>query len=183
MLSAVQPIFEEYATRTRPIVGVLMSPAPCRPVTVVMEMRKNSVRGPPAQGSGRAEVEYLFELFHADQFRGTTTELVNVVDLEGNPFSNPTAPPGPCFMPEYRNPQILQGASANRKASRIFDEGMAARKHSEEYTETTVVLATVLFLVALSPRFRSRRVRFALLLLTGGLAVYALATIVTFPRL
>ena len=86
-------------------------------------------------------------------------------------------------MPEYRNPQILQGASANRKASRIFDEGMAARKHSEEYTETTVVLATVLFLVALSPRFRSRRVRFALLLLTGGLAVYALATIVTFPRL
>ena len=73
MLSAVQPIFEEYATRTRPIVGVLevMSPAPCRPVTVVMEMRKNSVRGPPAQGSGRAEVEYLFELFHADQFRGT----------------------------------------------------------------------------------------------------------------
>ena len=46
----------------------------------------------------------------------------------------------------------------------------------------TVVLATVLFLVALSPRFRSRRVRFALLLLTGGLAVCALATIVTFPR-
>jgi hypothetical protein len=51
------------------------------------------------------------------------------------------------------------------------------------YTGTTVVLATVLFLVALSPRFRSRRVRFALLLLTGGLAVYALATILTFPRL
>ena len=90
------------------------------------------------------------------------------------------APAGPSFMPEYRNPQI-KGAAANREASRIFDDGTAARKQSEEYTGTTVVLATVLFLVALSPRFRSRRVRFALLLLTGGLAVYALATILTFP--
>jgi len=103
--------------------------------------------------------------------------------LKTNPFSNPTAPPGPSFMPEYRNPQILQGVAANREASRIFDEGTAARKHSEEYTGTTVVLATVLFLVALSPRFRSRPVRFALLLVTGGRAVYALATILTFPRL
>jgi hypothetical protein len=99
--------------------------------------------------------------------------------VKTKPLSNPTAPPGPSFMPEYRNPQILQGVAANREASRIFDEGTAARKHSEEYTGTTVVLATVLFLVALSPRFQSRRVRFALLLLTGGLAVYALATILT----
>jgi hypothetical protein len=44
-----------------------------------------------------------------------------------------------------------------------------------------VVLATVLFLVTL--RFRSRLVRFALLLLTGGLRVYALVTILGFPRL
>src|SRR3954471_13371168 len=103
--------------------------------------------------------------------------------LKTNPFSNPTAPPGPSFMPEYRNPQILQGVAANQEASRIFDEGTAARKQSEEYTGTTVVLAPVLFLVALSPRFRSRRVRFVLLLLTGGLAVYALMTILRFPRL
>jgi hypothetical protein len=103
--------------------------------------------------------------------------------LKTNPFSNPNAPPGPSFMPEYRNPQILQGAAANHEASRIFDEGTAARKQSEEYTRTTVVLATVLFLVALSPRFQSRRVRFALLLLTGGLAIYALVTILGFPRL
>ena len=100
--------------------------------------------------------------------------------LKTNPFSNPTAPPGPSFMPEYRNPQILQGVATNHEASRIFDEGTAARKQSEEYT---VVLATVLFLVALSPRFQSRRVRFALLVLTGGLAVYALVTILGFPRL
>ena len=103
--------------------------------------------------------------------------------LKTNPFSNPTAPPGPSFMTEYQNPQILQGVAANREGSHIFDEGTAARKQSEEYTGTTVVLATVLFLVALSPRFQSRRVRFVLLLLTGGLAIYALVTILGFPRL
>jgi hypothetical protein len=103
--------------------------------------------------------------------------------LKTNPFSNPAAPPGPSFMPEYRNQQILQGAAANQEARHVFDEGTAARKQSEAYTGTTVVFATVLFLVALSPRFQSRRVRFALLLLTGGLAVYALVTILGFPRL
>ena len=75
--------------------------------------------------------------------------------------------PGLLLHARIRNPQILQGASANREAGRIFDEGTAARKHSEDYTGTTVVLATVLFLVALSPGFRSRRVWFALLFLTG----------------
>ena len=103
--------------------------------------------------------------------------------LKTRPFSNPNAPPGPSFMPEYRNPQILQSVAANHEARRIFDEGTAARKQSEDYTGTTVVLATVLFLVALSPRFRSRRVRFVMLLVTGGLAVYALVTILGFPRL
>ena len=39
------------------------------------------------------------------------------------------------------------------------------------------LLATVLFLVALSPRFRSRRVRLVLLVMTLGLAVYALVSI------
>ena len=103
--------------------------------------------------------------------------------LKTRPFSNPNAAPGPSFMPEYRNPQILQSVAANHEARRIFDEGTAARKQSEEYTGTTVVLATVLFLVALSPRFQSRRVRSALLLLTGGLTVYSLVTILRFPRL
>jgi hypothetical protein len=69
--------------------------------------------------------------------------------LKTNPFSNPNAAPGRSFMPEYRNPQILQGVAANHEASRIFDEGTGARKQSQEYTGTTVVLATGLFLVAL----------------------------------
>jgi hypothetical protein len=131
-----------------------------------------------ARNEGRDELAALYVRRFSNEFKVAFDAW-----LKTSPFSNPAAPAGPSFMPEYRNPQILQGAAANREAIRIFDEGTTARKHSEEYTGTTVVLATVLFLVALSPRFRSRRVRFALLLVTGGLAVYALATILTFPRL
>jgi hypothetical protein len=131
-----------------------------------------------AKNEGRDELAELYVRRFSDEFK-----IAFDAWLKTDPFSNPTAPPGPSFMPEYRNPQILQGAATNHEASRIFDEGTVARKQSEEYTGTTVVLATVLFLVALAPRFQSRRVRFALLLLTGGLAVYALVTIHGFPRL
>jgi len=131
-----------------------------------------------AKNEGRDELAELYVRRFSDEFK-----IAFDAWLKTDPFSNPTAPPGPSFMPEYRNPQILQGAATNHEASRIFDEGTVARKQSEEYTGTTVVLAPVLFLVALAPRFQSRRVRFALLLLTGGLAVYALVTILGFPRL
>ena len=87
--------------------------------------------------------------------------------LKTNPFSNPNAAPGPSFTPGYRNPQILQGVAANHEASRIFDEGTAARKQSEEYTGTTVVLATGLFLVALHRASSRAGCGFSLLLLTG----------------
>jgi hypothetical protein len=102
--------------------------------------------------------------------------------LKTNPFSNPSAPPGPSFMPEYKNPQIAKGVAANHEASRIFDQGTDARHRSDEYIRLTVVFATVLFLLALSQRFRPA-VRFGLLVPAGGLMIYALVTILTFPRL
>jgi hypothetical protein len=102
--------------------------------------------------------------------------------LKTDPFSNPSAPAGPIFMPEYKNQQIEKGIAANHEASRIFDEGTAARHQSDEYIRTTVVLATVLFLLALAQRFR-RAVRFGLLVPAGGLMIYALVTILSFPRL
>ena len=102
--------------------------------------------------------------------------------LKTNPFSNPSAPPGPSFMPEYKNPQIEKGVAANHEASRVFDQGTHARHRSDEYIRLTVVFASVLFLLALSQRFR-RPVRLGLLVPAGGLLIYALITILTFPRL
>ena len=46
-----------------------------------------------------------------------------------------------------------------------------------------MVLAPVLFLLALSQRFKLPRVRLGLLVPAGGLMTYALVTILRFPRL
>ena len=100
-----------------------------------------------------------------------------------DPFSNPNVPPGPSFMPHYENPLLEKGTRLNDVADRTFDEGTAARHHADKYIRTTVVLATVLFLLALSQRFLIRRVRIAVVVLAAALMVYGLATIVTFPRL
>ncbi len=100
-----------------------------------------------------------------------------------HPFSNPNAPAGPSFMPQYTNPQIDQGDAMNAEATAIFEEGTQARETSDDYIRTTVVLATVLFLLALSQRFRLQGVRIAVLIVSGLLMVYGLAAILSFKRL
>ena len=103
--------------------------------------------------------------------------------LATHPFSNPNAPPGPSFMPQYTNPQIAQGNALNDDATAIFEEGTQARETSDDYIRTTVVLATVLFLLALSQRFRVRGVRIAVLIVCGLLMLYGLGAIFSFKRL
>jgi hypothetical protein len=103
--------------------------------------------------------------------------------LATHPFSNPNAPPGPSFMPQYSNQQIDQGNALNDEATAIFEEGTQARETSDNYIRTTVVLATVLFLLVLSQRFRIRQVRIAVLIVSGLLMAYGLAAIISFKRL
>ena len=78
---------------------------------------------------------------------------------------------------------IDEGARLNDASDRTFDEGTASRHQADEYIRTTVVLATVLFLLALSQRFLIRRVRIAVVVLAAGLMIYGLVTIAAFPRL
>jgi hypothetical protein len=103
--------------------------------------------------------------------------------LATRPFANPDAPPGPSFMPEYVNPQIEKGLELNERGDRVFDEGTAARGRADDYIRTTVVLATVLFMLALSQRFNVLQIRVGVLVVAGGLMIYGLVAIATFPRL
>ncbi len=86
-------------------------------------------------------------------------------------------------MPEYVNPQIEMGLELNERGDRVFDERTAARGRADDYIRTTVVLATVLFMLALSQRFKVLQIRVGVLVVAGGLMIYCLATIATFPRL
>ena len=103
--------------------------------------------------------------------------------LATHPFVNPRAPAGPIFMPQYHNSLAERGARLNARASAVFDEGAHARETGEKYVRTTVLLATVLFLIALSQRFGLVKLRVGLLCVALVLLGLALTSIATYPRL
>ncbi len=75
------------------------------------------------------------------------------------------------------------GRELNAESDRLFDQGTDARQQADQYIRTTVVLATVLFLLALSQRFGVRKARVGVVAIAAVLMVYGVATILTFPRL
>jgi hypothetical protein len=101
--------------------------------------------------------------------------------LKTDPLHNPKAPPGPGYMPQYHNPQLDQANALNNAASAVFEQGTSARETADKYVRATILLATVLFLVALSQRFKAGPIRLALLVLGTGLVAYALAELATYP--
>ena len=103
--------------------------------------------------------------------------------LRTDPFSNPSAPPGPGYMPEYHNPQLEQAEHLNEEAAATEEEGTHARETAEKYIGATVLFALVLFLVAVSQRFRLWGVRIGAIALALALLSYALYQVATLPRL
>jgi hypothetical protein len=130
-----------------------------------------------AQAEGRDDLAALYERRFSPEFKVAFDAWIAL-----DPLSNPAAPPGPGFMPEYVNPLLERGVELNHRADRLFDAGTTARHHADDYIRTTVVLATILFLLVLSQRFRIRRVRLGVLAVAIGLLVYGLIAIVAFPR-
>jgi hypothetical protein len=74
--------------------------------------------------------------------------------LETDPFTDPTAPAGPGYMPGYRNPSLEEAARLNAQASAAFQAGTAVRETADRYVRVTVLFALVLFLVGVGQRFR-----------------------------
>ena len=103
--------------------------------------------------------------------------------LKTDPLNNPDAPPGPFVMAEFHNALLEQSKRLNTEATAAFKQGTEARETAEKYVRITVVLATVLFLIALAQRFKIRKVRFGMLVVAASLMVYALVTAGTYPRL
>lgn len=102
--------------------------------------------------------------------------------LATRPFVNPRAPAGPIAMPQYRNAQTDLGAKKNTLASVVFEAGAHARETGEKYVRTTVLLATVLFLIALSQRFGLLKVRVGLLTVALVLLIFSAVEIIRYPR-
>src|SRR4051794_36652101 len=57
-----------------------------------------------------------------------------------HPFTNPHAPPGPAFMPQYRPTGEAEAAALDAAASERYAAGQHAAESSDDYIRATVIL-------------------------------------------
>jgi hypothetical protein len=65
-----------------------------------------------------------------------------------HPLTNPRAPPGPTYMPQYAPAPFAAAASLDARADRLFTEGTQAKTNDDRHILSTVFFAAVLFLGA-----------------------------------
>ena len=102
--------------------------------------------------------------------------------LATGPQANPHAPPGPTYMPEYKQPQKTLAAALNAKATVDYNAGEKAGSNSDSYVRTTVYLATVLFLAGIGSHFGYRVIRYGLAGVGCGILVLAIILLATAPK-
>jgi hypothetical protein len=100
-----------------------------------------------------------------------------------DPLNNSSAPPGPRYMPEYRSSKIEASNNLTAQALSKFNEGTQARATGDSYVRTTVFLATVLVLIAISQRFEIRSIRTWLMILSLVLLLFGILSLFTLPRI
>jgi hypothetical protein len=103
--------------------------------------------------------------------------------LKLDPLNTPAGvPPGPHFMPEYKDPLAKQAKELSEKATTAFEEGVHYRSVGEDYVRVTVILAAVLFLLAIGQRFRIRGVRLTVTGVAGAFLIYCVVLIAIYPH-
>jgi hypothetical protein len=102
--------------------------------------------------------------------------------LSTHPFTNPNAPKGPSYMPQYKLPQLAQANAFDAEASRDYSLGEQAGSNADGYVRTTVYLATVLFLVGISGHFKVRGARIGLISVAGVILVFSCVSLIAAPK-
>ncbi len=98
-------------------------------------------------------------------------------------MNDSSAPPGPRYMPEYEDPVAEEATELGKEASHAFDLGVEYRETGEHYVRLTVVLAAVLFLIAIGQRFKVRGVRYSINIVAGVFLAYCLYLFAIYPHL
>ena len=101
--------------------------------------------------------------------------------LATKPFTNPTAPKGPQYMPQYRPTGAADAKRLDAEADVYYARGQQAASTGDKYIRVTVVLASVLFIVGISTHFPIRRVRMGLIAVGAALLVFAVVQILQLP--
>ena len=130
-----------------------------------------------AEAQGQKKLSDLFERRFLPEFRPAFDAW-----RKTDPLNNPNAPAGPQLMVEYRSSKTEEAARLNNQATGVFEQGTHGREIADQYVRATVTLATVLLLIAISQRFKTRGVRVALLLIAALLLCFPVYHILTFPK-
>ena len=101
--------------------------------------------------------------------------------LATHPLTNPKAPPGPAYMPQYRIPQEAQADKLNAQADAHFSTGETAAETSDKYVRLTVILAAVLFLIGIGSRFPFQPARYGLIGVAGVLLIVSAVQLLGLP--
>jgi hypothetical protein len=102
--------------------------------------------------------------------------------LATHPFTNPHAPKGPSYMPQYKIAQLAQANALDAKANVYYSLGEQAGSNADGYVRTTVYLATVLFLVGISGHFKLRGARIGLISVAGVILTYSVISLIIAPK-
>jgi hypothetical protein len=100
-----------------------------------------------------------------------------------DPLHNPHAPPGPTYMPEYKQPIQAKANALDSAANAKFQTGNKAGLVSDDYVRITVFLAAVLFLVGIGSSFKLFGVRYALITFGTVLLIFSTVLILRQPGL
>jgi hypothetical protein len=102
--------------------------------------------------------------------------------LATDPATNPNAPKGPTYMPDYVQPGLAQSDRLDATADAKYSLGEAAASNSDNYVRTTIFLASVLFLVGISSHFRVKGARVALVVVGGTMMTLAIVLLALAPK-
>ena len=116
--------------------------------------------------------------------RRFTPNFKNAFDawLLTSPETNPQAPPGPTYMPQYKQPDKQRAAQLNAAADTTYASGVTAGANSDSYILITVYLATVLFIAGIGSHFAFRRIRYVLAGVSTAILILAVVLLAISPK-
>jgi hypothetical protein len=126
--------------------------------------------------SGNRAAERVAEKRFRPEYRGAFNAW-----LATHPFTNPNAPSGPQNMPQYHPTGLAESVQHDARADALFLRGQLSAGRADDYIRTTVILASVLFLVGIATQLPSESVRIALVSVGIGLLIFAGILILTLP--
>jgi hypothetical protein len=101
--------------------------------------------------------------------------------LKTKPFSNPRAPKGPQYMPQYHPTGAAASKFLDAQANAYYAQGQDAGITGDRYIRVTVILASVLFLVGISSHFPLTGIRVGLICVGAALLLFAAVEILQLP--